>query len=334
MFDGEAFGDQIVAAVKDVLQREVAPLKAEIAGLRSKLAELEARPVDLSETVKAAYVDEQTSALRSEVAELKALVEAIPEPVETPDVKSLVEAEVAKLPVAKDGEPGRDGKDADPEVIRTMVAEAVAEIPRPEPLPAPTLTDLAPMVDEAVQRAFSGLPAAKDGVSLAGAIIDRAGNLVVTLSDGTTRELGPVVGKDGDPGRDGEPGPAGFSLDDFDITRPDERTMILAFTRGDRTDTYEIGLSAFLDKGVFKDGQDYETGDGVTWGGSYWLAQEATKERPGEGSTAWRLAVKRGANGKDADPAPMLRLIEQKFSEEEERLIKRLEAFLRSKGLI
>lgn len=41
------------------------------------------------------------------------------------------------------------------------------------------------------------------GVGLAGALIDRSGVLVLTLSDGTTRDLGVVVGKDGRDGKDG-----------------------------------------------------------------------------------------------------------------------------------
>lgn len=41
------------------------------------------------------------------------------------------------------------------------------------------------------------------GVGVAGALIDRSGVLVLTLSDGTTRDLGSVVGKDGLDGKDG-----------------------------------------------------------------------------------------------------------------------------------
>lgn len=55
----------------------------------------------------------------------------------------------------------------------------------------------------------------RDGVGLAGAIMDRSGNLILTLTDGSTRDLGLVVGKDGSegiqgalgaPGIDGQPG--------------------------------------------------------------------------------------------------------------------------------
>jgi hypothetical protein len=52
-------------------------------------------------------------------------------------------------------------------------------------------------------------PSGRDGVGLAGALIDRSGVLVLTLADGTTRELGVVVGKDGETGPAGEAGPQG-----------------------------------------------------------------------------------------------------------------------------
>lgn len=50
------------------------------------------------------------------------------------------------------------------------------------------------------------------GTGMAGAMIDRSGVLILTLSNGETRELGPVVGKDGIDGKngaDGEPGQPG-----------------------------------------------------------------------------------------------------------------------------
>jgi hypothetical protein len=43
----------------------------------------------------------------------------------------------------------------------------------------------------------------------------------------------------------------------------------------------------------------YRKGDGVTWGGSFWIAQkDAPEGRPGL-SDDWRLAVKKGRDGRD-----------------------------------
>jgi hypothetical protein len=52
-------------------------------------------------------------------------------------------------------------------------------------------------------------------------------------------------------------------------------------------------------RGVHELGAAYDTGDTVTHGGSLWHCNVLTKERPGEGSRAWTLAVKRGRDGKD-----------------------------------
>lgn len=54
--------------------------------------------------------------------------------------------------------------------------------------------------------------------------------------------------------------------------------------------------------GVYQDGKAYEPGELVTWAGSCWHCNEATRTRPGDGSPAWTLAVKRGRDGKDLRP--------------------------------
>lgn len=139
----------------------------------------------------------------------------------------------------------------------------------------------------------------RDGVGLAGAVIDRGGNLILTLTDGTTRDLGGVIGKDGRDGKDGERGPAGFALADFDTEfRHADKTLVLKFAAGDTLETHEIFLPYVRDVGVWKEGAAYLEGDGVTWGGSFWTAQKDTTAKP-DGSDDWRLAVKRGRDGKD-----------------------------------
>lgn len=156
------------------------------------------------------------------------------------------------------------------------------------------------MIDEATAAAFANLPRAKDGVGLAGAVVDRDGKLVLTLSDGTHCTLGQVVGAKGDPGKDG------FGFDDLDLTYDGERCLTFRFTRGDQVKEFKIELSGLvLDRGVWRDGGSFAKGDGVTWRGSFWIAQQATTEKPGDGPT-WRLAVKHGRDGKDAvmRPAP------------------------------
>ncbi len=81
----------------------------------------------------------------------------------------------------------------------------------------------------------------RDGVGAASAMIDRGGNLILTMTDGSTKELGSVVGKDGADGRDGNDGSPGapgqngadgIGFDDMDLIETDEG-MKFRFARGD-----------------------------------------------------------------------------------------------------
>jgi hypothetical protein len=100
-------------------------------------------------------------------------------------------------------------------------------------------------------------------------------------------------GRDGAPGVDGKDG---LGVDDFDV-RSDDTGFYVRLACGDRV--IEKRLPGVLrDAGVWKAGTAYEPGDGVSWNGSFWFAHARTTDRPGHGATAWRLAVKSGAEGK------------------------------------
>lgn len=149
----------------------------------------------------------------------------------------------------------------------------------------------------------------RDGVGLADALIDRDNNLVVTLTDGSTKSLGLVVGRDGRDGIDGkdgapgERGERGFSLDQFaPELKADGRTLVLKFVSGETAESWEIGFPAAIYRGVYKDGQTYDRGDLVTWAGSLWHCDAETAQKPGDGAEAWTLAAKRGRDGKDGAP--------------------------------
>lgn len=131
-------------------------------------------------------------------------------------------------------------------------------------------------------------------VSVAGALIDRTGSLVITMSDGSTKDVGPVVGKDGDPGNDG------LGFDDLDAAYDGEKTITLTFMRGERVKEFAFTMPVVIDRGVYRDGSEYRAGDGVTWGGSFWIAQKDTSAKPDAGDD-WRLSVKRGRDGKNGE---------------------------------
>jgi hypothetical protein len=267
--------------------------------------------------------DADPELVRSLVAEAVAAID-VPEPkagndgkdVDMDEVRALIAAAVADLPPAqpgKDADPAlirslvadavaaidlprpRDGKDADPAAVQALVDEAVAALPPAAPGKSVTADDVAPLIRDEVAKsvadAVAALPRAKDGVGAAGAVIDRNGSLVLTLSDGKMVDLGRVDGKDG---------LDGTSPEDMAVELlPDGRTVRFVFAKGEREYAFQVPFPVVLDRGVFKEGTAYEHGDAVTFGGSLWIAQRATSEKPEGNNTGWRLAVKKGRDGRD-----------------------------------
>lgn len=222
------------------------------------------------------------------------------------------------------GERGVDGKDALP-VSDEQIAAAVARYLETNPPPAGRdgavgapgkQGDVGPAgpqgeVGARGEQGAAGPAGAdgekgrdgRDGVGLAGALIDRDGSLVVTLTNGEHKNLGPVVGRDGVDGRDGHPGEKGadgrdgvdgLSFDEIDLIEG-ERGLVLRLARG--AVVKDLLLPVVIDRGVWRE-QEYSKGAGVTWAGSFWIAQRNTSDKP-DTSDAWRLAVKRGRDGKD-----------------------------------
>lgn len=80
----------------------------------------------------------------------------------------------------------------------------------------------------------------------------------------------------------------------------DLRTFALGVRMSDgKTVDKVFRQPVIIDRGVYKADRQYEAGDGVTWDGSFSIAQRSVRgEKPNE-SAAWRMAVRRGNNGKD-----------------------------------
>jgi hypothetical protein len=137
-----------------------------------------------------------------------------------------------------------------------------------------------------------------DGRGVKDLLIDRDGQLIATMDDGEMKTLGPIIGKDGEPGKDGRDG---FKLEDFDVrVLDDDRTVELAFKSETHEHIATLKWPTVIDRGVYKAGETYQAGDGVTWGGSFWIAQKETAAKPDTAESGFRLAVKRGRDGKDA----------------------------------
>lgn len=240
------------------------------------------------------YVERELAPIKSENEELKARI---------------AELETRQPEKGEKGEKGDPGEsltgipveffDIMRAEVHKQVADAVAEIP-----PAEKGEKGDP--GEAGEKGEAGEPGrdGKDGRGVKELLIDRDGILIATMDDGEMKSLGPVIGKDGRDGIDGQkgdPGKDGFNLEDFTIDcGSDSRSYVLKFERGDMRHEYELTFPVPVYCGVFKQGQAYEPGDLVTWGGSLWHCEEKTMEKPEAGP--WKLAVKKGRDGKDAKP--------------------------------
>lgn len=195
-------------------------------------------------------------------------------------------------PIGEKGDPGEKGidgspgKDANEERIIQTISDALER-----------------RLPELIQQITAGVVESRvaELPRLAGAVIDRDGHLVCTYSDGSTQNLGKVVGHDGAPGA---PGRDGFSLSDFDTEmQPDGKTVLFKFGSGDILETHELFFGVPIDRGIWRDKEGgYQQGDCVTWGGSLFIAQKNTTTKPETAGSDWRLAVKRGRDGKDGKP--------------------------------
>lgn len=230
---------------------------------------------ELADIVKGAV-----SPLLARIDALEKAIGDLPEPPEMPDIPAMIalsiDEAVSQLPKPQDGAPGRDGADGAPgrDGVDGLPGEKGADG-----------QDGAP--GEKGEKGEPGRDGA-DGIGAAGAFIDRDGNLILTLTNGETKSLGRVVGQDGKDGADG------FSFEDMTFIWREGKSYA-RFERGDVV--REMPIPGIYDAGAYRSGAEYTKGDGVSYSGCFWIAQEDTAEKPGTGK-AWRLAVKKGRDGK------------------------------------
>lgn len=132
-----------------------------------------------------------------------------------------------------------------------------------------------------------------DGIGLAAALIDREGKLVVTMTDGSVRELGFVVGRDGKDGVDGKDGAPGRDGRDGSAGEKGEK--------GDPGESGRDGRDAYAGeaRGLFDANTEYRARDVVALGGSAFMAKRDNPgECPGDG---WMLLAQRGKRGEQGE---------------------------------
>lgn len=260
MIDPVEFGKAMGAIVKEA----TAPLLLKIDQLEKQL---EAISIPSAEDI-AKLVDVETLAKSAAALVPKASDgTSITADDVRPLVDELVSKAVAALPAAE------NGKDADMDVLRAHVADLVKGIEPAAPLPGPSVDEVA----ATFERRFSDLTLSWE--RQARDTFDKAADRMPKPKDG----------------RDA------LSLEDFELSLgEDGRTVTVKMQAGETVIEKSIKIAAVLDRETFKHDGAYEKGDGVSYGGSFWIAKcDAPKGVPGSGETDWRCAVKKGRDGKD-----------------------------------
>lgn len=125
---------------------------------------------------------------------------------------------------------------------------------------------------------------------------------MIELERRVTELAGEAIDKIEKP-RDGADGKDGASLTDMDVTVDDDYLMTVKLVVGDQVleKTFQLEVPRYL--GVYKPDTLYKRGSFVTHSGSLYAAMVDTTDRPRTDSKSWRLAVKRGRDGSNAQPS-------------------------------
>ena len=259
MIDAKAFGAELAGIVKAA----TAPLIARIEALEAQVKDAADKPVGVTVDVVEGQIEAVTLRAQEYADEaMRKAIAAIPEIPEAPELPDI------------------------PALISGAVEEAVKAIPAP-----------ADGKDgEPGERGEKGEPG-RDGLDVKDLFRADGGRLVAVMSDGTTKDLGVFVGADGKDGDTGKDGADGLGFEDMDFETDEHGRVTAKFQRGDVVKS--VRLPGIVDRGPYRSGEAYIKGDAVSYGGSLWIAQDDTEDKP-DGGKGWRLAVKRGRDGKGA----------------------------------
>jgi hypothetical protein len=229
------------------------------------------------------------------------------------------------------GPAGIAGKDADEAQVKSLLAE-LAELKLEVKALRAIALETKGAVSAMSMKSVDSPVVVKEPVGISGALINHDGHLVLTLTDGSAKDVGVVVGTDGRDGRDGVDGQSikgepgingkdgigiagkdgrdgidgrdGVGFDDLTLEPEGERGVVLRFVRGDVQKSISLTFPVLIYRGIYEPSKSYERGDVVTRSGSLWHANEPTSTIPGEGTKAWQLCVKQGRTGPKGDPGP------------------------------
>ncbi|WP_122523591.1 phage portal protein [Pseudomonas viridiflava] len=329
-----AFRDSLAKDLDDRDQRLRADFLQSLEGLSTdvdEIARAAAALITPPENGKDADLEQIHRTIVEEVAKLPVPADGTSVTIDDvlPLIEDQVKTAVALMPVPK------DGKDADLEQIHRTIAEEVGKIPKPADGVSVTAQDVLPLIEEQVNAAVAAIPVPKDGESVS---IEQVQLLVDNAVASALAAIDPP--KAGEPGRDAaqiEIGPVidpeksyprgsyakhlGGLWRSFEATSGmrgwecivDGVASLAVEQNGERgfkavaqlssgkTEEKALTIPVMIYRGVFT-GASHTPGDTVTWAGSLWHCDEPTSDKPGElNSKGWRLAVKKGRDGKDGN---------------------------------
>ena len=134
-----------------------------------------------------------------------------------------------------------------------------------------------------------------DGLGMAGAMIDRDGNLQITMTNGEVKNLGQVVGQNGTNGKDGSDG-VSFENFEMEYLQESHEISVKASVAG-RVKEIRYDAGGLRPRGYWCEGGKAKANEAWTEGGALWIAVKDTTSKPGLKNDAWILAARAGRDG-------------------------------------
>lgn len=228
---------------------------------------------------------------------------------------SYIEEKIKSIPSPEKGDKGDSVTvdDVKP-IIQDAIKEAISSIEIKEP-------DISHL-EEAIKVAIEGIPEVKDGQDgkdgddgLPGKDGQDGKDGISPSADDVAKSMEHIFAKwalDFERKADGvlekaidrmpkaKDGRDAIDIDGFDLSLgDDDRTVTVSLKRGETVIEKSIKIPSLIDRGVYSDLYTYEKGDGVSYAGSFWIVQKDGPEGKPGSSDDFRLAVKRGRDGKE-----------------------------------
>lgn len=229
-------------------------------------------------------------AVKSMQAEVQDFIKSVPMPqdgksVTLEDVKPILDAAMGDI--RKESAAAVEMILKDGRIEREAMQSAIKELRQP--------ADGLPGKDG--ENGKDGAPGQKgaDGIGLAGAMIDREGDLLVTMTNGEVKSLGAVVGKDG---ANGSNGADGISLDTFDMQYIEEtHEVCIKASAAGRVKELRYPAGGIRPGGYWREGTKVKACETWVHDGSLWIAVKDTVSQPKTGSDDWIIGARKGRDG-------------------------------------